>query len=142
MQSLPTTKLRKRSITILDPVSKTQQLHMGLCDIDNIVETYRKTGHLPALRKVHPTFADNSTVPSFEETHDAVIQAKEAYNRLPKQIRNETNHDYKQFQTWLENPANIQTAEKYGLVHVNRKKTTPVAPQEPKKGAADPPQAN
>lgn len=133
MKTLSDSQLRRRSSIKLDPVSMTEQVHKPLTDIENIVETYRKTGHLPHLANKTPQYVDNTLQPSFEEMHDAIQNAKSQYDRLPTQIKNATNNDYRLFETWLRDPRNLDEAAKYGLLN-----KTQSEPSEPKTPPAEP----
>lgn len=142
MKLITSNQLRKRVHSEVSDDVLTEQHYKPLCDIENIVETYRKTGHLPNIVQKVPRYVDNTLQPTFEEMHDQIQQTKELYNQLPTRIKNATNNDYRKFESWINNPENINEAEKFGLISVKKKQTKnePPAPAAPQKAEPDKPE--
>jgi len=49
------------------------------------------------------------------EAHEIKQKAKQYFDNLPLQLRNELNHDYTKFETWITDPENQDRAIKLGL---------------------------
>lgn len=90
---------------------------------------------------VMPQYADVSYVPTLQEAHEIIQQAKDDFNMLPSEVRERFNHDPMKLVNFVLDSKNRPEAEKLGLV-----KPTPVKPpaeSEPTKsgegGAAEQP---
>lgn len=117
----------RRFQTLLSDVQKTDQSFKNSCDINCIMDAYRKTGQFPHFREKIAQYMDLSNMPDFVEAHNVVENAKELFYGLPAVIRNAMNNDPAQLETFITNPANLPLLEKYDLVEVQRKVKGPMA---------------
>lgn len=109
-------RLRPRVTIDCSKPKITDQSHKSMCDINAIMESYRKTGMLPQMRHKQPFFMDVSNVPSIENAYDLVQQAKENFMALPSDIRKLMDNDPRKLETFVKNPENHDTLRKYGLM--------------------------
>lgn len=93
----------------------TDQSMKNACDINCIIERYRKTGMLPHMAKKVEQYLDVSLVPSFELAHDLVVKAREEYEQLPAIIRNAMGNDPRNLASFVSDPSNKEMLIKYGL---------------------------
>ena len=114
---------RTRVPTIIDTPSRTHQEFKDECDVNNIVSNYAKTGFLvdpttPVSRV--PQFGDFTAIPSFQEAQNALIEAQDAFDALPSNVRKRFSNNPAELMSFLEDPANAEEAEKLGLVTITR----------------------
>jgi len=91
------TKIRKRGVrqrvkTEIKGESKTRQSEAKNADINTIVNKAKKTGHLP-VTNAQPIQNGLPTPQSFHDAMNVVVQAKQEFEALPSQVRNEFNND-------------------------------------------------
>lgn len=94
----------------------TDQSQTPMTEMNNIILQYTRTGMLPNLSNHQMAYVDDTTAPDFMSAHNQMVFAKEQFQKLPLSLRNELNHDYRQFESWLSNPDNLDRAEKLGLI--------------------------
>lgn len=116
MEKKPKTILRKRHQIDCSHPKKTEQAHKKMCDINNIMESYRKTGMLPQFKQKQPFFADVSNVPSIEEAYETVQNARESFMELPSDIRKLMDNDPRKLESFVQNSDNHEMLRKYGLI--------------------------
>lgn len=116
--------------------SRTKQAPANDANINTIVSRFLKTGVLPNR---YPAWQSGDLValPDLQGMLDAQLQARAAYDKLPAQIREETQGDPARLSAWLLDPRNIETAIKLGVLVA---KTPPLgaAPEGGKGGEAPP----
>lgn len=119
-------KVKRRSIDCSEPVI-TDQSMKKLCDINNIVSKFMKTGVLP-LGRQNPQYGDVSEIPSLEDAFEAVKLAQEAFYDLPADVRKDIDNDPSKLGLWLSDEANYEKAVKHGLLKA--KPQEPVLPSD------------
>ena len=104
--------------------SKTEQCHREDCDINTIINRYKKTGVLgdSASQVRDMVFGDFSSMPDRLTSEIAVAEAKENFMKLPLNVRSHFDHDMGKLLKALNDPAQIPTLENLGIV----KKAAPV----------------
>lgn len=104
------------------------------CDINTIVKRFGLTGEMPANLGM-PVSGDFSGVVDFHSAMNLVVQATEAFESLPADLRKQFHHDPGELIAFLEDPGNREQAEKLGLVNKppeqTRDKAPAVAPPSP-----------
>lgn len=98
-----------------DDPSLTQQQFRDDADINKIVDTFTRTGVLPAAT-VSPQFGDFSGVSDFHSALNQVIAAQEDFQRLPAQLRSRFNNDPAALIDFLQDEGNRAEAVKLGIV--------------------------
>lgn len=106
-------------------LSRAQQHFKEECDINNIVNTFMKTGQIPGDFRMpsHGDFLD--AIDDFQTAQDAVIAAREEFMRLPAQIRERFGNSPQALLGFLEDESNREEAKRLGLLE------PPAAPPEP-----------
>lgn len=117
--------------------SLTQQQFKDECDINHIMQRYRETGFLTDPLKpgtARPQFGDFSTAADFMEAQNIIVRARENFEALPSQVRDEFGNDPVRMLAFLENESNYERAVELGLVE--KRPDPPPAPQVSAEGAA------
>jgi len=119
--------------------SLTVQSEKDACDINVIVENFAKTGLLPGAAGV-PAYGDFSEATvSFQEAHNIVINAQNAFNALPAKIRKEFDNDPGKFLDFVDDPKNADELIKMGLREAPKQTTSEVTSDTPPKGGSETP---
>lgn len=108
----------KKGIEFKEP-TLTQQHFKEECDINNIMDRYRKTGYLVdplQVRTSMPKFEDFTEVPSFHEAQILIAKSKESFEALPSHIRKRFNNDAMAFVDFCTDPENKDEMIKLGLL--------------------------
>jgi phage internal scaffolding protein len=94
--------------------SLTQQQFRDECDINNIVDQFMKTGHLPTPASM-PQYVDYEGVFDFQTAMNAVRQADENFMRMDAKIRARFHNSPQEFLEFFADPANAEEAVRLGL---------------------------
>jgi len=94
--------------------SLTQQQFRDECDINNIVDQFMKTGHLPTPASM-PQYVDYEGVFDFHTAMNAVRQADENFMRMDAKIRARFHNSPQEFLEFFADPANADEAVRLGL---------------------------
>lgn len=121
MKPLSDHQLRRRFQTQIDDESITQQDQKNLCDINLIIDQYRKTGTFPNVQVTDPIYGDVSEIPTFEEAHAAKQTADALFMELPLKIRLAVEHDPKKLEAYLSDSENYKELVKLGLFKETKK---------------------
>lgn len=98
-----------------DMPTLTQQHFLPDCNINMIMEKYRRTGVLP-VNQTRALFGDFSDGFDFLTAQRQIAQAKEAFADLPAKLRKRFDNDPAQLIAFMEDPENRAEAEALGLV--------------------------
>ena len=99
--------------------SQTLQSKASDANINNIVARYHKTGVLGNpnfARDVKPMFIDMTQIPDFQTANNIIVKAREAFDRLPVEIRNKFDNDPQKLISFVDNPDNKEECIKLGLI--------------------------
>lgn len=108
-------------LACLDP-SLTQQQFAEESDINNIVDRFMKTGHLPSAASM-PQYADYEGVFDFQSAMNVVRQADENFMRMDAKVRARFHNSPQEFLEFFANPDNVDEAVRLGLaVHTVKQK--------------------
>nr|QJB19366.1 MAG: internal scaffolding protein [Microvirus sp.]QJB19619.1 MAG: internal scaffolding protein [Microvirus sp.] len=102
-----------------DP-SLTQQQFAAESDINNIVDTFMKTGHLPDPVSM-PQYVDYEGIFDFQSAMNVVRQADENFMRMDAKVRARFHNSPQEFLEFFANPANQDEAIRLGLAVSNVK---------------------
>jgi len=97
-----------------DDVSLTQQQFADESDINNIVDRFMKTGHLPTPQTM-PQYADYDGVFDFQSAMNVVRQADENFMRMDAKVRSRFHNSPQEFLEFFANPDNVDEAVRLGL---------------------------
>lgn len=103
------------SMTFEKP-SRTKQQFAEESDINTIVNRFLQTGTLPDVN-VTASFGDFIDAPdSFQEAMNLVIEAQDAFNALPSDVRKRFQNDPQELLTFLQDENNKDEAIRLGLI--------------------------
>lgn len=107
---------RRTSINFKDSVDLTDQSYKNSSDINVIMARYYQTGVMPS-NSHSGEYLDNTLVPSLEEAHALVQDAKTRFSELPFSIRAQMSHNPQNLETFLADPDNRDQLLKHGLIN-------------------------
>lgn len=96
-------------------VSLAKQSMAEECDINVIVRRFGLTGQLPSDVRM-PTYGDFSSVIDFHTAMNAIVQAREAFDRMPADVRYRFHNDAGEFVAFCSDDRNAGEAERLGLL--------------------------
>lgn len=108
-------------------------------DINTIVERFHITGELPENVRA-PTHQDFLGIFDFQDAMNAIVQAREAFQQMPANVRYRFHNDPAEFVDFCSDPNNKAELGKLGLIDAARAealaaeaaaKTAAVAPGQP-----------
>lgn len=95
--------------------SMTKQDAAEECDINAIMARYEKTGVLPQGSRMYE-FGEAISPYSFQESMNAVIQAREDFASLSSRVRARFDNDPAKLFAFLDDPANREEATALGIL--------------------------
>lgn len=106
----------RRSVQLNTPEdSRTKQSFKDECDINNILESYNRTGRLPDLIKENPQFGDFSDPLTYQDALNTVLMAETQFNALDSDIRERFSNDPIKFLDFTSDPKNLPEMVTLGL---------------------------
>ena len=105
--------------------SLTQQQFRDESDINNIVDRFMKTGHLPDPVSM-PQYVDYEGVFDFQSAMNVVRQADENFMRMDAKVRARFHNSPQEFLDFFADPANSEEAVRLGLALPQPKESPPV----------------
>lgn len=96
--------------------NKVDKSQAKMCDINNIVKYYTKTGMFPAFKQKQPKFLDMTAIPTLMEATEIVAEAQEMFYDLPAKIRALMGHDPANLEEFLKDPKNHDVLVEYGVL--------------------------
>lgn len=114
--------------------TKTIQSQAEDADINVIVRRFGVTGVMPG-GVIPPTYGDFTGVFDYQSAQNAVIQAREAFLRVPAEIRKRFDNDPQAFVDFCSDEKNLDEMRKMGLAVEAIKK--PEAEKPPAEGEAN-----
>ena len=140
-------EIQKVTVTERKNGSRRVQLHCGesmtdpsfkqMCDINNIISQYQKTGQLPHFKEKIPQYVNIPSIPSFMEAFDLVQSAVELFDELPAEVRKAMDNDPANLEEFVTDEKNQELLIKHGLM--TKKEKAPEEPKPPAKGKEEPP---
>jgi hypothetical protein len=94
--------------------SLTQQQFKEEADINNIVDRFMKTGHLPDPVSM-PQYVDYEGIFDFQSAMNVVRQADENFMRMDAKVRSRFHNSPQEFLEFFADPANYDEAVRLGL---------------------------
>lgn len=124
-------RTRRRVPLECNDKSLTQQSFRDSVDINSIISRFSKQGGVPAMEYTADLFADFSSLGSYQDCMNAVIDANEIFDTLPPGIRNRFSNSPGDFLDFVSDPSNLDEMIELGLA--------PKAPETPDLGGTTPP---
>jgi phage internal scaffolding protein len=116
--SLPTNhheRRRRSSINCSSP-QIVDQSFKKMCDINNIMAQYAKTGMLPHFKQCNPRYIDTTELPNLMEAYDIVKHAQDQFYELPSAVRKAMDHNPANLEQFLSDPENTSFLLKHGVL--------------------------
>lgn len=102
---------KDKSLTVQDQAEEA--------DINVLVERFGVTGQIPQKVRM-PTYGDFTGVNNYQDALNAIMEAERSFMQLPAKVRQRFNNDPQEFLDFCEDPANLEEAQKLGLVKESR----------------------
>lgn len=99
----------------LDPVTMTEQHHVGETNINSIMRKYRKTGELPTPPSGN-VYGDFVNAQDFHNTQNRLIEANDQFMEMPSDLRTRFDNDAGKFFGFVNDPQNLEECRKIGLI--------------------------
>lgn len=96
-------------------VYTTEQAHKDMCNVNNIIRKYDKTGLISHVSRIEAKFGDMTGI-DFKTMADTVAQTTSLFQNLPSNIRNRFENDPGKLLAFMEDPANRDEAISLGLI--------------------------
>lgn len=107
---------RKRVITdYTQEPSLTKSEFKDECDINNVVARALRTGVLPGVDR-EALYGDFSEVTDYATAQVKIAEAKQSFEQLPSDIKEQFDNDVTKLLDWIDNPDNEEEAIKLGLL--------------------------
>lgn len=122
--------------------SKTLGSEKDACDINKILDTYKRTGQLPSMTAGgsfvarNPQFGDFSNATDFTTVRYMLDEAERQFMSLPAHIRKRFDNNPQLLIEFLSNEENRSEAEKLGLIEKVKQVIEPLENASPVKDAA------
>lgn len=100
--------------------SKTKQSFKDETDINLILEKYVKTGLINHEPSNPGQYGDFSNVVDYQSACNAVLEVERNFMQLPAQARARFQNDPGQFLEFIQDPKNLEEAQKLGLVELKK----------------------
>lgn len=121
--------------------SRTRQEFADECDINQIMARYQKTGVVSHMNTAQAGYVDFTGVPTdFQTSMNMMLEAEQAFMRLPAVARREFENDPVKFVEFASNPDNVERMREWGLA---KPAEPPPAPMKVEviNGSEEPPKA-
>jgi len=97
------------------PQYTTEQAHRKMCDVNEIIRRYDKTGLIEHVQKIEAQYGDMTGL-DFQTAQNKIAGAYSQFNKLPAKIRHRFRNDPAQFLQFFEKAENRDEAIKLGLI--------------------------
>lgn len=109
-------KRERKRVQLCCPAEEliTEQSHKPMCDINNIVNRFNKTGVIEH-RNEHRGQYGFATSSTYQDAMYIVARAQSMFNELPSHIRKKFKNDPSNFMDFVQDPKNSEEMVKLGL---------------------------
>lgn len=101
----------------------TEQSHKEMCDINNIIAKYNRTGLITHVSKIEGYMGD-MTGNDFHEMQNKIAKAVSMFNDLPSEIRKRFKNNPENLLQFMEDPNNREEGIELGLINKRWTKET------------------
>lgn len=105
-----------RVATLNAEPSKTQKHFKDQCDVNKIIEKFKKTGQITHVANNTGVYADLSQRPDYFTALQTVVKAEQAFMSLPAKLRQKLMNDPANLLPYLQDPKNRDEAVSFGLM--------------------------
>ncbi len=86
------------------------------CDVNFIMNKWKRTGEIPAGNPVPATYGDFSEVADYMQAKNSILEADRAFENLPSWVRSRFQNSPHELLEFMDDPDNQAEAEKLGLL--------------------------
>lgn len=97
-------------------VSRVKQCFKDECDINTIINRFRRTGTLPPPPPETLRYGDFSDIGTYQDAAIRKLEADEMFMRIPAKIRSKFENDVGKFLDFADNPENYDELVEMGLI--------------------------
>ncbi len=106
---------RTRHPLVCEPPGRTKQSMSQECDVNYIMNKWKRTGEMPPDQVRPPTYGDFSNVGDYMQAQNAIIEADQAFEALPSWVRERFQNSPHELLEFLADPNNQDEAVELGL---------------------------
>nr|AVQ10249.1 portal protein [Gokushovirinae environmental samples] len=107
--------------------SMTRQEFTDECDVNAIMRRYEASGIWPFQPQgVEPVYVDFYGMPDLQGAMASMIQAEEAFMRLPALVRKEFDNDAMRFVEYAQDGNNVDKLREWGLAEPKKPEPSPI----------------
>lgn len=110
-----TTKRRRVQFTPSQP-SRTKQSFKEECNVNSILDRYRRTGQLTHVRVSLGQYGDFTQFNDYQEAINLVLDAQQQFDQLPAHLRERFGNSPEHLIRFVADPNNYQEALKLGIL--------------------------
>lgn len=131
---------KRRRVAISFGESMTEQSHKKSCDINTILNRYKKTGIINHINNMQGKYEDYPSSIDFHLMQTKIAVAKSMFESIPSNIRAKFENDPGKFLDFASNPENREAMLEMGFSeeHLPEKPETPASPEIPVEPAPEP----
>ncbi len=96
---------------------RTKASFLEECDINFIMNKWKRTGEIPPSNPRAPHYGDFSNVDDYLQAQTRIAEADQAFAALPSWVRQRFQNSPAELIAFLENPDNQDEADKLGLTN-------------------------
>jgi len=96
--------------------TRTKTSMQAECDINNIMEKFKKTGMVNHFTSRRAEYLDMPMAEDFHEAINTVLHARTMFDELPSELRNRFHNDPELFLEFVDNEANRPEMVQMGLL--------------------------
>lgn len=125
------------AIDFTETHSLAKQSFAAECDINNILKKFEKTGMVEHVKQHHGHYGDFIDAPDYLTAMTAIVEAQEAFDSLPANVRKRFANDPAQFLEFVHDPDNRDEMQKLGLLEPVQEATPPAPTPKPEEPVGD-----
>lgn len=95
--------------------SLAQQQFKDECDVNHIMNQYKKTGEITHLNSKTGVYADFTEIGEYQHMLNTINEADRAFEELPSKLRARFENDPQKLIEYLQDPENVEESIKLGL---------------------------
>ncbi len=130
---------RERVAITFTGSGRTKQSFLDECDVNFIMNKWKRTGELPPGNPRPPTYGDFSNVDDYLQAQNSIAEADQAFAALPSWVRNRFQNSPAELIDFLADARNQAEADKLGLTRPPAPEPEPTPEPDPEPDPTPPP---
>ncbi len=95
---------------------RTKQSFLDECDVNYIMNKWKRTGELPPDQERPATYGDFSNVADYMQAKNSMLESDRAFADLPSWLRQRFMNDPAELLAFVDGAENLEEARKLGLI--------------------------